>query len=66
MKRIALETFYGDPMKEASGRPPPLSEASQYTTSYIVVRSKVTSRILVFLESFFACFLHIFKLPETF
>ena len=34
MKRIALETFYGDPMKEASGRLPPLSGASQYTTSY--------------------------------
>ena len=34
MKRIALETFYGDPMKEASGRLPPLSGASQYTTSH--------------------------------
>ena len=35
MKRIALETFYGATIKEASGRPPPLSEASQYTTSYV-------------------------------
>ena len=26
MKRIALETFYGGPMKEASGRPPPSAE----------------------------------------